>query len=121
LAHFLCAYRAGPTRLGLQRARLGQGNEPASLDGPIWFSNRAYCLARRAQNGSGRVARLAISNSNSLNGGRLDWPVGPVITDHVGAEPVSTSVLDVSVGIDMNWLVPTVCSHVSISDYFVPF
>jgi hypothetical protein len=38
---FFRAKRAGPARLGPLRAGLGQEIEPAGLDGPARFSNRA--------------------------------------------------------------------------------
>jgi hypothetical protein len=59
-ARFFRAKRAGPARLGLLRAGLGQEIEPACLDGPAWFSNRAW-RARpktgRASPGPGRAGR----------------------------------------------------------------
>jgi hypothetical protein len=41
-ARFYRAKRVGPTRLGPLRAGLGQEIEPACLDGPARFSNRAW-------------------------------------------------------------------------------
>jgi hypothetical protein len=40
-ARFFCAKRTGLTYLGPLRAGLGQGIEPASLEDPARFSNRA--------------------------------------------------------------------------------
>jgi hypothetical protein len=39
---FFRAKRVGPARLGPLRAEFGQEIEPAGLDDPAWFSNRAW-------------------------------------------------------------------------------
>jgi hypothetical protein len=63
---FFRAKRAGPARLGPLRAGLGQEIEPACLDSPARFSNRAWRAGpktSRASSGPGRVAHLDISSS----------------------------------------------------------
>jgi hypothetical protein len=63
-ARFFRAKRPGPARLGPLWAGLGQGIEPAGLEGPVRFSNRAWRAGPktgRASPGPGRAARLAIS------------------------------------------------------------
>jgi hypothetical protein len=57
-ARFFRAKRAAPARLGPLRAELEQKIEPAGLDGPAQFSNRAWW----AGPGPGQAAHLAISN-----------------------------------------------------------
>jgi hypothetical protein len=59
-AHFFRAKRAGPTHLDPLRAGLGQEIEPACLDGPARFSNRAWRggpKTGRASPGPGRARR----------------------------------------------------------------
>jgi hypothetical protein len=61
-ARFFCAKRTGLTYLGPLRAGLGQGIEPASLEGPARFPNRVWRAGlHRARAGPGRAACLAIS------------------------------------------------------------
>jgi hypothetical protein len=57
-ARFFRAKRASSARLGPLRAGLVQEIEPACLDGPVRFSNRAY----RAGTKTGRTAHLDNSN-----------------------------------------------------------
>jgi hypothetical protein len=68
--HFFCAKWAGSARLGPLQAGLGQEIEPACLDGPTQFSNRAW----RAGPKTGQAS------PGSSRAGRPVWPslvVGP--------------------------------------------
>jgi hypothetical protein len=52
--------RPGPARLGPLRTGLGQGIEPAGLESPAWFPNRAWQAGPktgRASPGPGRAGR----------------------------------------------------------------
>jgi hypothetical protein len=62
---FFRAKRVGPTRLDPLRAGLEQEIEPAGLDGPSRFYNRAWRAGlHRARAGPGQTTHLAISSES---------------------------------------------------------